>query len=650
MKLRTLFVCLLCLYPALLPAQTIDFNAVRSAEQLRAGVQAFHRGFYNDASISLEKAISYQPANARAQIWLGRAQWKSGYEQEALRTWQQVLDSGRGSALVRDWVDVLTLRRGLGAELAGKSTWVVSAELDGTLNGGYPFKRPTSIRPRADGTFWLVAFGSNEILHFDANFRLLEAFRGGLPGFDRPYDVVEADDGTLYVSEYGANRISRLQSPRRENRFFRPHRKRARLPARTPVPDPRPARLPVGHRLGQLARRPLLPGRRLRAGDHRSAGSHGHRRRRGPLVRLRQARQAHPRVRSEREPTFLDRRGNPSGSRGAFALGHRIASRGGRKPHPRMRPRARDLDCARRYERAHQEAGPAGVHREWRRSRCRLRPEQGRAPLRRHHAVLRAGRAGRPGELREVSGGVRGRLGGEQVRQAGGGARRRELHRHGSARVRPLSDPGRGEHPGEDGGRIPSSGEIPGDGIGASRRRTGGGGALRPGHADGSDHFRLGGGEAGARGRLRGDAAAFRARKPPGCALGTLALRPWRPPGRGWADHRGVRCAQGDSVLHQRRARSAAVHDVFGARNRRLPEKQRHRVLPRHLRVPAPDDDLSYLASATGGKITSISAPGGHAGASSATLRRASGRSTRCDSPLSRRQISGIATSPWRSR
>jgi DNA-binding beta-propeller fold protein YncE len=210
-KLRTLFVCLLCL-PALLPAQTIDFNAVRSAEQLRSGVQAFHRGFFNDAWISLEKSISYQPSNSLAQMWLGRAQWKSGYEQEALRTWQQVLDSGRGSPVVRDWVDILTLRRGIGAELAGKSTWVVSSELDGTLQGAYPFRRPTSIRPRPDGTFWLVAFGSNEILHYDANFRLLEILRGGLPGFDRPYDVVEAGDGTLYVSEYGANRIARCNA------------------------------------------------------------------------------------------------------------------------------------------------------------------------------------------------------------------------------------------------------------------------------------------------------------------------------------------------------------------------------------------------------------------------------------------------------
>lgn len=212
MTLRTLSVCLLSLCPALLPAQKLDFNAVRSADQLRAGVQSFHRGFYNDAWISLEKSISFQPTNTLAQAWLGRSQWKAGYEQEALRTWQQVLDSGKSSALVRDWIDVLTLRRGLGRELAGAAKFVVSAELDGLVQGGYPFRRPTSIRPRADGSFWLVAFGSNEVLHYDANFRLLEILRGGLPGFDRPYDLAEAADGALFVSEYGANRIARCNS------------------------------------------------------------------------------------------------------------------------------------------------------------------------------------------------------------------------------------------------------------------------------------------------------------------------------------------------------------------------------------------------------------------------------------------------------
>jgi sugar lactone lactonase YvrE len=211
-KARQLVISVLFLLPAFLSAQNIDFNAARSADSLRRGVQAFHRGLYNESWTSFEQSVSYQPSNVLALAWLGRAQWKAGYEQEALRTWQQIVASGNGTSLVRDWISVLSFRRGLGRELSGRTVWAVSAELDGSRKGGYPFKRPTSVRPRPDGTFWVVAFGSNEILHYDANFRLLDSLRGGLEGFDRPYDLVEAPDGGFWVSEYGANRIARCNA------------------------------------------------------------------------------------------------------------------------------------------------------------------------------------------------------------------------------------------------------------------------------------------------------------------------------------------------------------------------------------------------------------------------------------------------------
>ncbi len=212
MKLRPAFVCILVLLPAVLPAQAFDFNASRSAEQLRGGVQSFHNGFFNEATLAFEKALSYQPSNILALTWLGRAQWKAGYEQEAVRTWQQVVDSGKGSSLVREWISVLNFRRGLGRDLAGPVTWVVSSVLDAGQKNTYPFRRPTSVRPRPDGTFWVVAFGSNEILKYDANFRLLSSYKGGLRGFDGPYDLVEAADGSLFVSEFGANRIAKLNA------------------------------------------------------------------------------------------------------------------------------------------------------------------------------------------------------------------------------------------------------------------------------------------------------------------------------------------------------------------------------------------------------------------------------------------------------
>jgi len=110
---------------------------------------------------------------------------------------------------MRNWISVTELRRGLGRELDNKAKWVVSAELDGNLRGGYAFKRPTSVRSRPDGSFWVVAFGSNEVLRLNPDFKLLSVVRGGLAGLDHPYDVAEADDGTLYISEYGANRIAK---------------------------------------------------------------------------------------------------------------------------------------------------------------------------------------------------------------------------------------------------------------------------------------------------------------------------------------------------------------------------------------------------------------------------------------------------------
>jgi DNA-binding beta-propeller fold protein YncE len=212
-KSRTLVLCLLVFLPFCLNAENISIEAAQSSEQLRRGVQAFHRGFFNDSLASLEKAITLQPSNALAQTWLGRALWQSGFEREALKTWEQLVAAGKGSSLIRDWIQVLSLRRGLGRETPPEHTWAVSAELDGTRAGGYSFKRPTSVRPRRDGSFWVAAFGSNEVLLFDANFSLVSTFRGGLVGFDRPFDVLEAGDGTLFVSEYGANRVA-VCSPR----------------------------------------------------------------------------------------------------------------------------------------------------------------------------------------------------------------------------------------------------------------------------------------------------------------------------------------------------------------------------------------------------------------------------------------------------
>ncbi len=212
MKIAALAACLAAALAVTLPGQQLDLPGMRSEQQFRGGVQAYHRGFYGDSIVSLEKALSFKPSNALAQAWLGRALWKSGFEQEAVRSWERLENAGLGGGVIRDWIQTVKLRTGTARETPRIPRLAVSAELDGNLRGEYPLRRPTSVRPRADGSFYVAAFGSNEIVLMDANFRVRESLRGGLGGWDKPYDVLETADGTLFVSEYGGNRITKCNA------------------------------------------------------------------------------------------------------------------------------------------------------------------------------------------------------------------------------------------------------------------------------------------------------------------------------------------------------------------------------------------------------------------------------------------------------
>jgi Flp pilus assembly protein TadD len=77
---------LLCIIIATpLAAQVTDLAAARAETEIRWGVLAWHRGAFNDAVLSFEKAIGIDPTSAQALDWLGRALLRSGYVPEASR-------------------------------------------------------------------------------------------------------------------------------------------------------------------------------------------------------------------------------------------------------------------------------------------------------------------------------------------------------------------------------------------------------------------------------------------------------------------------------------------------------------------------------------------------------------------------------------
>ncbi len=182
--------------------------AVNARDEFRWGVISFHNGLLNEAIVAFEKSLSYKPDDIRTRTWLGRAYYRAGFEESALSEWQSIVRAGKGSALLQSQLDAARTLRGLGRELKVADRYVISDEISGKTKDITLFIRPTSVRPRSDGFFYLTAFGSNEFLLFDTNGSLKQRYRGGLQGFDHPFDVLDTGNGSLYVSEYEGNRIS----------------------------------------------------------------------------------------------------------------------------------------------------------------------------------------------------------------------------------------------------------------------------------------------------------------------------------------------------------------------------------------------------------------------------------------------------------
>ena len=187
----------------------IDMDAIRAENNFQWGVRAFHNGHFNQAIFYFEKALSNKPQNIIERVWLGKSFYRSGFEEAALNEWNKILGRGKGTSLLAHYVQVINLRRGLAPELEGSEQFVISQILDVKNKKYYQFRRPSSIKAREDGTFYVVAFGTNEVILLDINGTVLNILKGGIEGFDHPFDIVESDDGFLFISEYEGNRISK---------------------------------------------------------------------------------------------------------------------------------------------------------------------------------------------------------------------------------------------------------------------------------------------------------------------------------------------------------------------------------------------------------------------------------------------------------
>ncbi len=182
-------------------------------EEFRRGVQSYYRGFFNDAIIQFEKALSYLPDENLILDWLGKAYYRAGMEGTALEQWQFASDSGYGGILLENKIEVVRERR-VNASVETNFRYTETGAFNGenAIEGGrfQIFSQPISVLANADGTIWVCAYGSNELVLLDINGNVVRRVTGPLNGFDRPVDVIRAQDGKILVSESAGDRISVL--------------------------------------------------------------------------------------------------------------------------------------------------------------------------------------------------------------------------------------------------------------------------------------------------------------------------------------------------------------------------------------------------------------------------------------------------------
>jgi DNA-binding beta-propeller fold protein YncE len=204
--------------PNFLPAGNTgtSFNdTINAQNEFRIGVQAYYRYAFNEAILSFERANSFRPGEPLILDWLGRAYYRSGFEDTALRQWTFAAETTSVSSdqiLLRSRIETVQNRRSLVSFMGEGQRYVEAGRYPGRTGTGIYFRQPTSVLPLEDGTAWVVAYGSNELVRVDVNGLIKQRVRGPVNGFDRPYDVVQGLDGRLYVSEYRGGRVSVLDS------------------------------------------------------------------------------------------------------------------------------------------------------------------------------------------------------------------------------------------------------------------------------------------------------------------------------------------------------------------------------------------------------------------------------------------------------
>lgn len=191
-----------------------------ASEEFRRGVQAYYKGAFNEAIVQFEKALAYLPDDNLILDWLGKAYYKAGLEGSALSYWNNASENGYGGLLLENKIEIVRERRVTGDSTDKLMRFSEAGAFPGEFKGNLIFSGPVSVQPNYDGTMWVAAYNTNEVILLNQNGKVVNRLEGPVNGFDRPCDILRLHDGKLLVSEHAGDRLSLLNSKGRFEKYI----------------------------------------------------------------------------------------------------------------------------------------------------------------------------------------------------------------------------------------------------------------------------------------------------------------------------------------------------------------------------------------------------------------------------------------------
>ena len=136
-----------------------------ASEEFRRGVQAYYKGAFNEAIVQFEKALAYLPDDNLILDWLGKAYYKAGLEGSALSYWNNAKENGYGGLLLENKIEIVRERRVTGDSTDKLMRFSEAGAFPGDFQGNMIFSGPVAVQPNYDGTMWVAAYNTNELVY-----------------------------------------------------------------------------------------------------------------------------------------------------------------------------------------------------------------------------------------------------------------------------------------------------------------------------------------------------------------------------------------------------------------------------------------------------------------------------------------------------